>query len=234
MPFWRKKLEIDDPDWDGVVAAAGVVARLDPERRARLRALTEGFLAKKSFEACGGLGLTPEMSLRIAAQACVPILELGLECYRRFSAVLVYPGEFRSKWSFEDEHGIVTEEDRPLAGEAWADGPVVLSWDDVEQAGDGYNVVIHECAHKLDALTGDEDGVPPGVDREPWLRDLVAAAADLERRDADGEETSIDPYAADSPAEAFAVFSEVFFETPAVLALDYPTVYDRLAGFYRM
>jgi Mlc titration factor MtfA (ptsG expression regulator) len=165
----------------------------------------------------------------------VPILGLGLESYRGFRSVLVYPREFRSKWSFEDEHGIVTEEDRVLSGEAWSDGPLVLSWEDVADAGDGYNVVIHECAHKLDMLTGEEDGVPPlpdGVDREQWERDFAAARADLAQREAAGEETAIDPYAAESAIEGFAVFSEVYFESPALLALEYPDVFDHLQRLY--
>ena len=49
----------------------------------------------------------------------------------------------------------------------------------------------------------------------------------------DGEVTAIDPYAAEHPAEFFAVTSEVFFETPELLRAEYPAVYTQMRLFYR-
>ena len=43
----------------------------------------------------------------------------------------------------------------------------------------------------------------------------------------------IDPYASESPAEFFAVMSEVFFTDAAVLKRDWPELYTQLASFYR-
>ena len=236
--FWRNKPAIDDADWERVCSDVPVVRRLGVAQQEELRALADRFLRTKTFEACGGLELTQTMRLEIAAVACVPILALGLDAYRQIHSILVYPDEFRSKWKFEDEHGIVSEEDGPLSGEAWPDGPVVLSWFDIASGGggeSGYNVVIHEFAHKLDMLTGAEDGVPPlpgGVEVEIWQRDFAAARADLARRESAGDEPPIDPYAADSAAESFAVFSEAFFEIPDVLEREYPAVSAHLRAFY--
>ena len=43
----------------------------------------------------------------------------------------------------------------------------------------------------------------------------------------------MDPYGATSPAEFFAVVSELFFELPHRLRAVYPDVYAQLAAFYR-
>jgi Mlc titration factor MtfA (ptsG expression regulator) len=115
---------------------------------------------------------------------------------------------------------------------------VILSWADVENAGDadGVNVVIHEFAHKLDMLNGDANGFPPlhsGMSREAWGRAFTEAFKDLCRRVEAGEDTDIDPYAAEAPGEFFAVVSEAFFEMPDIVRETYPAVYAQLAEFYR-
>lgn len=244
MPFWSKSPRVSDADWRAAVAATPLLRRLDPEAAAQVRALAAAFLKSKNFEGCGGLELDAVMRLRIAAQACVPIRVLGLDAYRDVRTILVYPDEFRSKWSFEDEMGVVHEEDRPLSGEAWSEGNVVLSWADVESSGavttpdaDGtaYNVVVHEFAHAIDMLTGEEDGIPPlpsGVDRAVWRAPFDAACDHLRALEAADAESPIDPYAAENEAEAFAVFCEAFFETPWVVRDTYPDVFDRLRDFF--
>jgi Mlc titration factor MtfA (ptsG expression regulator) len=113
----------------------------------------------------------------------------------------------------------------------------VLSWADIgEDYADGINVVIHEFAHKLDMLNGDVDGYPPlhpGMERRTWTDAFTRAYEDFCRRVDRGESTSIDPYAAESPGEFFAVLSEAFFERPERVGDDYPDVYAQLAQFYR-
>ena len=100
----------------------------------------------------------------------------------------------------------------------------------------GYNVVIHEFAHKLDMLNGEADGIPAlhsGLDEDGWIAVFDAAFEDFCRRvDAD-EETIIDPYASQDHSEFFAVISEVFFLTPQVVASEYPDLYDLLRRYYR-
>ena len=128
------------------------------------------------------------------------------------------------------------EFDDQVAGEAWEGGPVLLSWFDRPEAADGMNVVIHEFAHKLDMLNGPPDGLPPlheGMKRQAWIDAFEPAYADFCARVDDGEETWIDPYAAEHPAEFFAVTSEVFFEAPDLLRHEYPAVYEQLRQFYR-
>ncbi len=212
---------------------------LPDTERTPLRELAVLFLHEKTLEPVAPLRLDGPMQLRLALQACVPILKLGLEWYSTFRSVVIYPAGFVVDRQHVDEAGVVHSGAESLSGEAWAQGPVVLSWEDVEAGAraDGYNVVIHEFAHKLDMLNGAANGMPPLHRDMPvaaWTRAFSAAYADLHRRLAQGERTLIDPYGGESPAEFFAVVSELYFECPAELRAAYPDVYEQLCAFYRL
>jgi Mlc titration factor MtfA (ptsG expression regulator) len=137
------------------------VSRCAQRRAAPLRRLAEEFLAEKEFTAAGGLELSDAICVSIAAQGCLPILELGLDYYRGWIGVIVYADEFIIPRSVEDEFGVVHEYQELASGEAWDGGPLLISWRDAQMAGSGYNVVIHEFAHKLDMLNGEANGIPP-------------------------------------------------------------------------
>jgi Mlc titration factor MtfA (ptsG expression regulator) len=223
---------------DRVLDRYAFMRALEGAERARLGDLVTLFLHEKSLHGAGGLVLEEDMRFAIAAQACLPILNLGLDYYQGWSDVIVYPGEFVPELRETDEAGVVHEWREPRTGEAWLGGPVILSWADIapEATGAGVNVAIHEFAHKLDMLNGEADGYPPlhvGMQRQAWADVMHAAYDDFCRRvDAD-EETAIDPYAAEGPGEFFAVLSEAFFEAPAIVMRDYPALYGQLAAFYR-
>ena len=173
----------------------------------------------KQISAAGGLELDSGNALGIAIQACILVLNLGIEHYDGWVEIIVYPDEFVPRHEIRNEDGLIETDDMSYAGQAWLHGPVILSWADVDSAGDadGVNVVIHEFAHKLDMLNGDANGFPPlhaGMSREAWSQVFTAAYEDLRRRVEAGEDTDIDPYATESPAEFFAVISEAFFEIP--------------------
>ncbi len=237
----RRRLErarIPTDEWRATVANLPVLAGLTPAELERLRDLATLFLAEKALDPAGGLELTPEMGPLIAAQACLPILNLGLDCYRDWSAVILYPEGFLVHHEYTDPNGLVHSVHRPLIGEAWERGPVILSWADIVDTLDqpGLNVVIHEMTHKLDMLTGAVNGLPPlhrNMTARNWSRAFTTAYDHLCRQVDRGRPTALDPYAADSPAEFFAVASEAFFETPAVIADAYPAVYIQLRAFYR-
>lgn len=231
---------ISDALWANTIEAIPFIARLTADEQQRLRALTNAFLAEKQFTAAGGLELTDAMCVSIAAQGCLPILNLGLACYRDWVGIIVYPDEFVISRTMEDENGIVHEYDEVASGEAWEGGPLLISWHDAQMAGEGYNVVIHEFAHKLDMLNGDVDGIPalpPEMSRATWESTLTAAYEDfcalVDEAEARGEDTLLDPYAAEHPGEFFAVMSETFFETPAILNEEYPALYAQFTRFYR-
>jgi len=201
----------------------------------KLKQLALLFLAEKEFSGAHGLAVTDEMRLAIAAQACLPILELGLDWYAGWRGIVVYPGDFRVRRRDVDEAGVVHEWDDDLAGEAMPGGPVVISWDTA--AHDPYiNVVIHEFAHKLDMVNGAADGLPPlhaGMDARLWaaaFKEAYDGFCDALER---GQDTWLDPYAAEHPSEFFAVISEAFFEHPAQTRRRYPALYEQLKLFYR-
>jgi Mlc titration factor MtfA (ptsG expression regulator) len=245
---WRRrrilvKASLDEQLWDRVSGRFAFVQRLNAQEKRRLRDLCVLFVHEKQISAAGGLELTPEMKLGIAVQACILVLNLGpegrgLEQYDDWVEIIVYPAEFVPRHEFRTEEGLVNVDESAYAGQAWLQGPVILSWADVENAGgvDGMNVVIHEFAHKLDMLNGAANGFPPlhaGMSRHAWSAAFKAAYEDLCRRVEAGENTDIDPYATESPAEFFAVLSEAFFEIPDIVREVYPQVYEQLAQFYR-
>ena len=242
---WRERrvLEtaaIPDALWQEAVAALPFLAIYTAAERERLRAKVVLFLDAKSIVGARGHEVTPLQRVVIAIQACVLLLELDLGHYDGWESVIVYPGEFVPGWEWEDEAGVVHRNEGPLAGEAMPRGPVVLSWPDVEASADwetaGMNLVIHEFAHKLDMRNGEANGcppLPPDLPPQVWQQTLHAAYDDFCARVDGGEHTAIDPYAAEDPAEFFAVLSEVFFAEPCLLLGEYPDVYAKFAQLYR-
>jgi Mlc titration factor MtfA (ptsG expression regulator) len=237
---WRRKrvlksARIDEALWARVASKLSFLRGLSDEETARLKQRVVLFLAEKEMHGARGLQLTDEVRLSIAAQACLPILNLGLDIYNGWVGIVVYPGEFRVRKEETDEHGIVHTFDEELAGEAWPGGPVILSWEDVESPERGYNVVIHEFAHKIHMDGGGDENFPAartGMDAAKWRRILEEAYERFCGEIDSGRPTFIDAYAAEHPAEFFAVMSEAFFTESAVLARDWPGLYGQLTLFY--
>jgi Mlc titration factor MtfA (ptsG expression regulator) len=207
--------------------------------RRRLRLLAARFLQRKRLYPTG-IDLDETQRLLIAMQACVPVMRIGFRALRGWQGVVVYPGEFRVRHRHHDgSTGVVTERDQVLTGEAWQIGPLVLSWaavqQDLAQPWDGYNVVVHEIAHKLDMLDGPPDGVPPlprGVSWRAWIDTFQRAYDRLSLAARRGEGTAIDPYAATNPGEYFSVVSELHFSDPRGLEAAEPDVAALLRGYY--
>lgn len=223
----------------------------------RLRALSAQFLAHKEFHGAGGLQITDAMALAIAAQACLPVLHLrapfdGLQWYRDFSGVVVHPAAMVARRETVDDIGVVHHYDEVLSGEAMEEGPVTLSWEDVEASGSsaaqGYNVVVHEFAHKLDMRNGLADGCPPlprgfmqrtPIQAQRYWRDTLQAAYDsfcdqlsiAERFG--GAAPWLDPYAAQSIGEFFAVACEAYFVNRPAFAREWPALMPLFDAFFR-
>lgn len=242
--WWRRRVlarahaRVEPATWQALFEALPLLDGLDDAQARELADLALLFLRDKALEEARGMRLDDSMRLTIALQASLPVLRLGLDWYRGWYAVIVYPDEFVPEREWIDEDGVVWVADEVRSGEAWEQGPVILSWADVEAGSvrDGFNVVIHELAHKLDMRDGPANGHPPlhaGMSDREWARTFERAYRDMSRRVDRGEDTPLDPYAAESPAEFFAVTSEAFFELPHLLAEEYRDVYALLRDFYR-
>ena len=241
LKTWRRKrvlrkAGLDEALWQRVSGSLPFLRGLTDAELQRLRDCAALFLDEKEMHGARGLVLTDAVRLSIAVQACLPILNLGLDAYQGWVGIVIYPGEFKVRREEMDASGVVHEYDDELSGEAWPGGPVILSWQDVELGAAGYNVVIHEFAHKLHMLRGDMEDFPlphAHMDRERWLEAWDAAydafCAEVDR----GVDTVIDPYASEQPAEFFAVLSEAFFTLPLAVRSTYPELYVQLALFYR-
>jgi len=261
----RDRPQIPDALWRDCVASLPFLQRLTAPELQRLRQLGETLLHQNTFTGAAGFELDDRVAVSIAAQAGLPILNLTPALYRDMAGVIVYPSQFIVPQSEIDDAGVLHEWHEPISGEAIeAGGAVILSWEDVEeQDAPGYNVVIHEFAHKIDMGDGHANGCPPflpafhaGLSAAGWRRAFAAAYDDFTRRvdaleaalpadfdedepehaeryDALCAELPLDPYAASHPAEFFAVASEAFFVLPQALAAAYPEVYRLLAGYYR-
>jgi len=214
--------------------------RLSPEDRRELQGHVQVFLAEKRFEGCGGLEITDEIRLTIAAQACVLLLHRATDYYPQLRVILVYPHMYIAEATRRFPGGIVVEGREIRLGESWMAGAIVLSWDDVLRGAadihDGHNVVFHEFAHQLDAESGKAEGAPVLPRRSmyiAWARVLRAEYEHLLDDMAHQRRTVLDSYGATDPAEFFAVATEAFFEKPAELKTRHPTLYEQLKLFYR-
>jgi len=210
---------------------------LPAELRDRLERLTSIFVGEKQFTGCGGLTVTAEMKIAIAAQACLLVLGRNTHVYDHLRSVLVYPSQFVVPGEWHDEHGVVTEESRVLAGESWDVSRVILSWEDVDSRGapgEAYNVVIHEFAHYLDHESGGAPWIAGSGARRRWSRLLDEELERLRALADAGLKSFLDPYAAEDRGEFFAVASETFFEEPGAFARELPALYRALADLYRL
>lgn len=231
---------MDSGAWGRATAGLAILQGLSAQELERLRFLATLFVHQKRFYGVRETTVTRDMQAVIAAQACLPVLNLGIDYYRGWYSVICYQDAFIARHEHMDEAGVVHASQRVLTGEAWEGGPVILSLGDampgVEPFGTGTNVVIHEMAHKLDMLTGQANGLPPlhpTMSTTRWAAIMSTAFVDLRRRLRNGEASPFDPYAAENPAEFFAVMSEYFFAAPASLADAQPEVYGQMAAFYR-
>jgi Mlc titration factor MtfA (ptsG expression regulator) len=230
--------------WRATLARYPFLAERPAADLERLRALSAEFLARKEFHGAGGLAITDEIALAIAAQAVLPVLHLGLRWYDDFVGIVVHPAEVLARRSMTDETGVVHAWEEVLAGEAMEGGPVMLNWQDVSQAGSsaatGFNVVIHEFVHKIDLRDGAPDGCPPLPTRQArrqWL-DLLEREYRRFREQVilaerfGGQAPWLDDYGATAIDEFFAVACEAYFVNRARFAQDFPELTGLFDGFY--
>lgn len=237
----RKKLLSSPPpsSWIPILGTTlPMVGRISPEHKRQLFGNMRIFLSEKTFEGCGGLEITEEIQVTIAAQACMLLLGRETKVYPKLKTILVYPHTYQGgqKGLFGGDNG-----DSARLGESWDCGVVVLSWDSVKGGArnfeDGHNVTFHEFAHQLDQEDGAADGAPILAERSAYatwahvFNHEYNALVDLTRR---GRKDTIDRYGATNPAEFFAVATETFFEKPRQLKRSHPELYEELQYYYKV
>jgi Mlc titration factor MtfA (ptsG expression regulator) len=220
---------------EAIDARVPIAACLPDELRRRLDGLVAAFLAEKRFVGCNGLAITDEIRATIAAQASLLLLgRRSGSLYDELQSVLVYPSAFWVEHEVHDEDGLVTRRRRELSGEAWDAHRIILSWEDIEdtttQPADGYNVIVHEFAHYLDAeglglANRDRSGAE-------WHEALMAQFESHVTAVERGNETFLDPYGAEDETEFFAVVTEEFFECPVDLRAAHAELYALMQDFY--
>ncbi len=217
-----------------------VYSLLPPAQQSRLQDMIKFFIARKRYYGCGGLVVTDEMRVVIAAEACLLVLGRGGALYPKLKSILVYPTAFRVDRQQHQSDGTVAQGDHNLLGESWDNGRVILSWDDVARGAanfsDGHNVVLHEFAHQLDSESGTTNGAPPlrSNSYRAWASIFSENFKNLELRTMRGLATVMDEYGATNPAEFFAVATETFFEKPEQLHARKPELYEELQKFYQL
>lgn len=230
------------PPWPAILARnVPIVGKLPPKDRAELLGHMQVFLAEKNFEGCGGLELTDEICVTIAAQACLLLLHRQTDYYSKLTSILVYPS------------GYTVPGDHYVGGEFWEEGgqdllghtephmrSLVLAWDVAKQGGldpaDGENLILHEFAHQLDFEDAGTDGAPALSTRSEYLAWAQVMKKEFEalRAAADADApTLLDLYGATNPAEFFAIVTEAFFERPRALRERHPELYAALGRFFR-
>lgn len=241
----RKVLETPFPvEWESILETrVAHYRRLNEKEQKKLRDMIQLFVAEKYWEGCGGLVLTDEVRVVIAAGACLLILAIPNRLYRNVKSIFVYPstvmtpdrkpGVFES--SFTPARGSM-----PILGEAHLRGPIILVWDAVKHAAKhpetSHNVVYHEFAHKLDMLDGRADGTPQLTSTEQYRRWVEVCEREFLRLRSDaenGKSNFLDSYGATNEAEFFAVITEQFFELPEDMKNYHPDLYELLRDFYR-
>jgi Mlc titration factor MtfA (ptsG expression regulator) len=225
-------------EWNDILEKTLPIYRLIPGSvRKQLHGHINVFLNEKLFEGCGGLQITDEIRVTIAAQACLLLLNRRTKYYPRLFSIVVYPGDYVVK---EVEiNGLVTNEIN--SGESWQYGTIVLSWDAIRRHLSDIkhrnNVVLHEFAHQLDQENGLSDGIPileQNSQYSTWAFVLSKEYEQLCKNAAKGKKTVLDHYGAVNPAEFFAVITEAFFERPRQLQTNHPDLYEELKYFYKV
>lgn len=233
---------IPDAMWQLTLLRYPFLAARDAADQAELRRLCSLFLATKEFHGVDGFEVTDEVAVAVAAQACLPVLRLGLHWYDGFVGIVMHEGEVVAQRSYQDDDGVVHEYDEELAGEAMEGGPLMLAWNAIAASNDPaqfgvdevFNVVIHEFAHVIDMRDGLADGVPPlpAAQRQRWIEVIDAEWERFCERSDAGEATLIDPYGGEAVEEFFAAAVEAFFVAPAAMRAEEPRLYALLAEFF--
>lgn len=245
VPGYRLKKAVAAPfpeEWVAILERnIGVYRNLPQPLRLQLRSLVKQFLHQKHFDGAGGLEISDEIRVTIAAEACMLLLNRNIPVYPSLRYIIVYPSAFVVDHPEGSEDGIVSEGRKELLGESWSNGKVILAWDNVLHGSqnfvDGQNVVLHEFAHQLDSESGSTNGAPVLAGNNclrTWASTLSDEFEELQKDAWHGRRSLIDHYGATNPAEFFAVATETFFEKPEQMARHHAELFEVLKCYYHV
>ena len=210
---------------------------LDDDERQRLGTWTGHLLAKR-WEAANGFAIDETMTTTVALHAALLALGHDEPPFRNVTAVVIHPATMVVHGPRPGpSRGVVTDSPLRAHGHTSARGPVHIAWGTVtaELAASPRtsNVILHEFAHKMDALAGALDGTPVLGDRDQLQEWVQVCTAELDALRRGGSPGLLRPYAATNPSEFFAVATETFFEQSLALRAAKPRLYRVLARFFR-
>lgn len=240
----RKKIQNRPfpPLWTAIIDNhLPIYPHLLPDERRQLQGKIKVFLAEKQFIGCGGLKVTEEMKITIAAVACLLIVNQPNQYFPKLRSILVYPSSYLVNQTRPMGNYIVEEKRVARLGESWTKDQLVLSWEQVKQDTqnwhDGHNVILHEFAHQLDQEDGQAEGVPilaTQSDYQKWAKIMSHEYKQLCENVQQGKKIVMSAYGATNPAEFFAVATETFFEKPQQLFRKHPQLYQQLQDYYHL
>jgi MtfA peptidase len=235
LPLWEETIEKNLPFYTSLFI----------DERHQLQGNIQVLLAEKQFIGCGGLKVTLEMKLVIAAVSALLLLNQRNQDFPRYfsklRSVLLYPSAYTTQVSEWVSPYVIEETKVARLGESWTTGNLVLSWAQIQRDmshwQDGHNVILHEFVHQLDAEENTVSGVPRLPNRAAysnWAQVMTAEYQQLCQAVLKKKRTVMDSYGATHPAEFFAIATETFFEKPQSLHRQHPALYKLLQNYYQL
>lgn len=228
---------LTDAQWVLACRHSSLLAAMSADDQKRLRGLARRFLLQCRIRGVQDFVPDDKLTALIAGEAVVLVAGLteGVDAFQSVREVVVYPTGFVAQHEWTDEFGVVHQGQATLSGEVLDGGAMALAADDVLSPSTGFNVVLHEFAHVLDAGNGALNGFPNVRDvalRKRWPIVFKQAWQMLDTAVQRGEPTPVDAYALTDEAEFFAVCVESFFTDVATLEAHWPGVFELLLAYF--
>jgi len=167
----------------------------------------------------------------IGAAAIIPTYYIADWEYVNLREVLLYPGNFNYDFDQEGHERMITG----MVGTGHMQNVMILSKWELRQGfingNSQNNTAIHEFVHLIDKMDGTLDGVPELLLERKYIarwNEILQTTMEQIR----SGYSDINPYAATSPVECFAVISEYFFEQPETFQTNHPELHEFLKRIF--
>lgn len=166
----------------------------------------------------------------IGAAAVIPVFHIHDWQYINLKEVLLYPGNFNTDFEQQGPDRMISG----MVGTGALQNVLIISKWELRQSfisNNSQNTAIHEFVHLIDKMDGTLDGVPELLLERKYVaawQQLLQSTMEAIRRG----ESDINPYAATSPVECFAVVAEYFFENPEEFHTHHPQLHEMLQRIF--